>query len=137
MTKKATSNQVGGEHYKKMKMQPMELAYLVGGTPCFLNICKYITRKKADRNEDLAKALHCIELENQFFHQRCQRYVAEVARFSQPDIKKFSKQFPTKKEQRFVNAVLQDFYFGAYQKAAEHIAAEMGADIEFEKEGGQ
>jgi len=131
---KATSNQVGGDHYKILKIQPIELAYQIGGTPAFLNICKYITRNKNDKIEDLAKALHFIELENQFMEQRCQRYVAEVVRYNQPDIKKFAKQFKPKKFQEFVNKTLQDFYFGDYKKAASRIAKEMGAEVKFEEE---
>lgn len=57
--------QVDGDHYKKQKMQPIELAYLVGGTPCFTKLAKYITRDKGDRNINLDKAIHCIAIEEE------------------------------------------------------------------------
>lgn len=57
--------QVDGDHYKKLRLQPIELAYLVGGTPCFCKLAKYGSREKVDRSIDLKKALHCISLEAQ------------------------------------------------------------------------
>lgn len=57
--------QVDGDHYKKLRLQPIELAYLVGGTPCFCKLAKYGSREKVDRSIDLKKALHCISLEMQ------------------------------------------------------------------------
>ena len=59
----ALENQVDGHHYTDMVMQPVELAYLVGGTPCFCKLAKYATRVKGDRQVNLDKAIHCIELE--------------------------------------------------------------------------
>lgn len=55
--------QVDGNHYKKMRLQPIELAYLVGGTPCFTKLAKYATRDKGNKAVDLDKAIHCIKLE--------------------------------------------------------------------------
>jgi len=58
--------QVGGNHYKKHVIQPWhiideyELNYYTG------NAIKYICRDKADRVEDIEKAIHYLqkELEN-------------------------------------------------------------------------
>ena len=55
--------QEGGEHYKKLKIQPVEyinannLSYFQG------NVVKYVTRYK-DKNgeQDLRKAIHYLEL---------------------------------------------------------------------------
>lgn len=55
--------QIDGSHYTSMKMQPVELAYKVYGTPCFCKLAKYLTREKGDKLINLQKALHCIELE--------------------------------------------------------------------------
>lgn len=55
--------QVDGDHYKTMKMQPVELAYMVNGSPCFCKLAKYLTREKGDKLINLQKAKHCIELE--------------------------------------------------------------------------
>lgn len=59
----AFDSQVDGHHYTDMMMQPLELAYLVGGTPCFCKLAKYATRVKGDRQVNLDKAIHCITLE--------------------------------------------------------------------------
>lgn len=55
--------QIDGQHYKTMKMQPIELAYKLNGSPCFCKLAKYLTRDKGDRLTNLKKAKHCIELE--------------------------------------------------------------------------
>jgi len=62
-TKNPLDEQVGGDHYSKLEIQPAvyaernNLSYLQG------NAIKYITRYK-DKNgvEDLAKAMHCIKI---------------------------------------------------------------------------
>lgn len=63
----ALNSQVAGDHYKKLRLQPIELAYLVGGTPCFCKLAKYASREKVDRNIDLKKALHCVRLEKEIY----------------------------------------------------------------------
>ncbi len=59
----ALDKQVGGSHYKKGKIQPIELAYMLGQTPAFCKVAKYATRIKDDPVQQLNKALHCIELD--------------------------------------------------------------------------
>nr|DAY73833.1 MAG TPA: hypothetical protein [Caudoviricetes sp.] len=59
----ALNIQIDGDHYKRLKMQPLELAYLIGGTPCFTKLAKYIIRDKGDRLINLDKAIHCINIE--------------------------------------------------------------------------
>lgn len=61
--KSALETQQGGTHYKTMKLQPVELGYKIGATPCFVKLAKYLTRNKNDKKENLAKAYHCICLE--------------------------------------------------------------------------
>lgn len=61
----ALSTQIDGNHYKNQKIQPIELAYLVGGTPCFTKLAKYVTRDKGDRMINLDKAIHCINIEKE------------------------------------------------------------------------
>lgn len=61
----ALDRQIGGNHYKEQKMQPMELAYKCMGTPAFCKVAKYCTRNKGDKIENLEKALHCIEIEQE------------------------------------------------------------------------
>ena len=55
--------QIDGTHYKTMKMQPVELAYRLHGSPCFCKLAKYLTRDKEDKLKNLKKAKHCIQLE--------------------------------------------------------------------------
>ena len=56
-------NQVGGSHYKDMKMQPIQL---IAGAKCDFvqgNIIKYVSRyKHKDGKKDLEKVLHYAKL---------------------------------------------------------------------------
>jgi hypothetical protein len=60
---KASEKQVDGNHYSKLKIQPMKYALENNLNYAQANAIKYITRYK-DKNgiEDLKKAIHCIEL---------------------------------------------------------------------------
>lgn len=63
----ALKKQVGGNHYNKLEIQPIEvigqteLDYFSG------NILKYLTRDKNNRKEDLQKALHYIDLRKECY----------------------------------------------------------------------
>ena len=59
----ASSKQIAGNHYSKLKIQPMKYALDNNLNYAQSNAIKYITRYK-DKNgiEDLKKAIHCIEL---------------------------------------------------------------------------
>ena len=61
--KSALDVQIDGQHYKNQKIQPIELAYKLGGTPAFCKLAKYLTREKNDKKINLQKAYHCICLE--------------------------------------------------------------------------
>ena len=58
-----TNHQVGGDHYKKMKIQPIKYILDNGLGNCEANVVKYISRWK-DKNgiEDLRKARHYIDI---------------------------------------------------------------------------
>ena len=62
--KMATAKQVGGEHYKDCKIQPVD--YIVENDLTFLegNAIKYITRhrKKGEGAKDIEKAIHYLEM---------------------------------------------------------------------------
>ena len=62
--KMATEKQVGGEHYKNCKIQPVD--YIVENNLTFLegNAIKYITRhrKKGEGAKDIEKAIHYLEM---------------------------------------------------------------------------
>lgn len=55
--------QVGGDHYKKYKIQPMEYSMANGLDACQHTAIKYITRfRDKGGTADLEKAKHCIDL---------------------------------------------------------------------------
>lgn len=57
------NSQVGGAHYKKYKVQPIEFAMANNLNYCQANAIKYITRyRDKGGKEDLAKAIHNIEI---------------------------------------------------------------------------
>lgn len=61
--------QVGGNHYKTMKIQPMEFSMANRLDACQHTIIKYVTRNKGDldkRLEDLDKAIHTIQMYKMF-----------------------------------------------------------------------
>jgi CCR4-NOT transcriptional regulation complex NOT5 subunit len=127
----ALEKQVGGDHYKKVEVQPIQIAYMLGCTPLWVKVCKYITREKEDKIEDFQKAIHCIELENEMIELRSNKYMAEMVRYEQEDIKKFAMQY---EDGEFIDEVLQHVYFGHYKKAAEAICDKAGFDIVHEGE---
>lgn len=65
--KSAFRSQVGGDHYKTLGIQPLELAlknfgYQAFVGACFTKINKYITRKKDNEVEQLKKARHVLDM---------------------------------------------------------------------------
>ena len=61
--KSALSKQVGGNHYKYMKIQPVEYcrANEMGGLES--SVVRYVSRHKEKNGRiDIEKAIHCLEL---------------------------------------------------------------------------
>jgi hypothetical protein len=59
----AINEQVGGDHYKHMPIQPMEYSMKNNLNACQHTAIKYITRYRAKGGkQDLLKAIHCIEM---------------------------------------------------------------------------
>ena len=58
----AMQSQVGGDHYKKLAIQPMEYAFKNHLDPLQFSVVKYVTRfrDKAGK-QDLEKAKHCLD----------------------------------------------------------------------------
>jgi hypothetical protein len=55
--------QIGGDHYKKMRVQPMEYSMANGLDACQHTIVKYVTRfREKGGIQDLEKAKHTIDL---------------------------------------------------------------------------
>lgn len=60
---KAIDSQVGGNHYKNMPFQPVELFAKTHCTPFQANIWKYITRYKyKNGQQDVEKCMHYAQL---------------------------------------------------------------------------
>lgn len=63
----ALDTQIGGDHYKSMKIQPMEYSMQNGLDACQHTAIKYITRfRQKGGIQDLEKAKHCIDMLIQF-----------------------------------------------------------------------
>lgn len=59
----ASGSQIGGDHYTKLAIQPMEYSMRNGLNACQHSVIKYVTRYKDKGGiEDLRKARHCIDL---------------------------------------------------------------------------
>ena len=60
---KPSEKQVAGNHYSKLKIQPMQYSLANNLNYAQANAIKYITRYKYKNGvEDLKKAIHCLEL---------------------------------------------------------------------------
>ena len=58
-----TAHQVGGDHYTKLAIQPMQYSMANGLNALQHTIIKYVTRYKDKGGiEDLRKAAHCVEM---------------------------------------------------------------------------
>lgn len=54
--------QVGGDHYKKMKIQPVVFIMANNLGFCEGNVVKYVCRQKGARLQDLKKARHYLDI---------------------------------------------------------------------------
>lgn len=82
-TKKATDQQVGGEHYLKNSghTQPVEFIQELNLSWCLSNAMKYILRNGSKGEDDLEKAIHYIQLEMQLSQKKFLKFTQE--RFSE------------------------------------------------------
>ena len=67
----ALEQMIGGDHYTKLAIQPMEYSMANKLDPCQASVIKYVTRFR-DKNgiEDLRKAIHVIEMLIQFEEEK-------------------------------------------------------------------
>lgn len=71
--KEATTTQIGGDHYSKMIIQPMEYSMKNGLDACQHTAIKYISRFRDKGGiEDLEKAKHVIDMLIQFEKEKAQ-----------------------------------------------------------------
>jgi hypothetical protein len=68
---KALEKQIGGNHYKKMAMQPMEFSLLMELNAPKHTVVKYVSRFESKGGvDDLRKAAHCIELLREYWEEK-------------------------------------------------------------------
>jgi hypothetical protein len=62
-TETALNNQIGGDHYSKLKIQPMEYSMANGLDACQHTVIKYVTRFRDKGGlQDLHKAQHTLQM---------------------------------------------------------------------------
>ena len=64
---KALDTQVGGDHYKRMGLQPFEVTlanfgYIGLKAAVYNKVLKYLGRTKGDELEDIDKSIHCLQI---------------------------------------------------------------------------
>lgn len=111
--------QESGDHYITMKMQPLELGYLIHATPCFVKVSKYISRKKGTHLIDLKKALTCIQIEEELTNRGIGLQYFEVS-IDEDYLNKMIDDFTDVLTYRMI---LKDMYFGEYEKAKNLLGA--------------
>jgi len=107
----AWDKQVGGSHYTSMKIQPLQLAYMVAnGDSCFCKVAKYIARTK--NTDDLQKAIDVIEKAKTLRKQG-----VEVTHYKRKMIGEFADQFDNAP---VIAAVLLTFLEARYEASIDH-----------------
>ena len=68
----ATNTQVGGDHYTKQGIQPLESTFANFGysgvqASIYTKVNKYLTREKGTHRQDLTKAIHVLQMQVEFY----------------------------------------------------------------------
>ena len=71
-TGSALESQVGGDHYNKQGVQPLEATFQNFGydglrASIYTKVGKYLTREKGTHRKDMKKAIHCLEMQVEFY----------------------------------------------------------------------
>lgn len=106
-----TQRQVGGDHYTKLAIQPMQYSMANGLNALQHTIVKYVTRYKDKGGiEDLRKAAHCIELLIQFEMDEAHNRDVSGASTKQPyhDIVLHGHELYTEEDERRMDVVGQN-----------------------------
>jgi len=72
MKETAIESQIDGDHYMKQGVQPLEATFLNFGydglrASIYTKVGKYLTREKGTHRKDITKAIHCLEMQLEFF----------------------------------------------------------------------
>ena len=80
--------QVGGDHYKKLKLEPFEVTlenfgYEGLAASVFTEVQKYMLRRKDNHIEDLEKAKQCIDIQIELYQREIKEKVAHDVRWEE------------------------------------------------------
>lgn len=65
----ALTVQIGGDHYSRLAIQPMEFSMANNWDACAHTILKYVTRHRHKNGlQDLKKARHCVDMREQLWN---------------------------------------------------------------------
>lgn len=104
--------QVGGKHYTDMKIQPLQLAYMVAnGDSCFCKVAKYISRTK--NTDDFRKAVDVLEKAKSL-----RKSGVEVTHYKRKVIGEFADQFDNAP---VIAAILVTFLEARYEASISHV----------------
>ena len=107
----AWDKQVGGSHYTSMKIQPLQLTYMVAnGDSCFCKVAKYICRAKSA--DDVRKAVDVIEKAKTLRKQG-----VEMTHYKRKVIGEFADQFD---KAPVIAAILLTFLEARYEASIDH-----------------
>ena len=72
MDTKALDTQVGGDHYTKQGIQPLESTFANFGyeglqASIYTKVNKYLTREKGTHRQDLQKAIHVLQMQVEYY----------------------------------------------------------------------
>lgn len=127
----AIDSQIDGNHYTEMSLQPLELTYMVGGTPGFCKLAKYASRNKGDKLINLNKALHCVKYEQEM-QSRYPNTMAEAYPFGFDASKselafKLIEIFTPQQE---IRSALKAMYNGEYERAIRYVEVMIESETE-------
>ena len=113
-SKRALDTQIGGNYYKNLEFQPVELFAKTKCTPFQANIWKYISRYKyKNKEEDIKKCMHYAELAKEL---KCN---GELSLGKQSVVEAFCRVNKlTAKQYRIVIAAFEDNYDAVIKECA-------------------
>lgn len=86
--------QIGGNHYKKFEYQPIEFFQDVNLNTALSYAIKYVSRYPNKNADDLDKAIHCLELFNDWYRKQLDKdYIPNIGCVPTDKLLKFTHQF--------------------------------------------
>lgn len=93
-----SNTQVGGDHYKKFKYQPIHFLMDITCNSALSYAIKYVSRYPNKNADDLDKAIHCLKLYEEWVIKKFENedFIGEQAVLDFLKIHKFTSQFEPK-----------------------------------------